>query len=135
MSSLENKASNNGQKKILVVEDEETLRYAIGEMLRTNHYIYLEAKNGEEGLGIALRECPDLILLDLLMPVMDGITMLKLLRADSWGKGVPVIVLTNFNPKDDEVLMDVVSHESLHYLIKSDLAIQDVFKEINKVFT
>lgn len=134
MSSFENKLANSELKKILLVEDEETLRYAIGEMLRTNHFIYLEAKNGEEGLAIALRECPDLVLLDLLMPVMDGMTMLKLLRADSWGKDVPVIVLTNFNPKDHEVLMDVVTQEPLHYLIKSDLAIQDVIKEINKVF-
>lgn len=53
----------------------------------------LGAKDGEEGLELALKEKPDLILLDVIMPKMDGMTMMKKLRKDNWGKKVPIILL------------------------------------------
>lgn len=125
--------SNSHRKKILLIEDEKTLCFAFKKMLPTNRFIFLEANNGEEGLHIALQEFPDLIFLDLLMPVMDGETMLKLLRADSWGKDVPVIILSNLYPTDKTVLIDVATQHSLRYLIKSDLTILSILKEIDAV--
>lgn len=72
------------QKKILVVEDEKNLREAISDVLRAENFITLEAKNGKEGIKIALKERPDLILLDLLMPEMDGMTAFEKIRKDTW---------------------------------------------------
>ncbi len=72
------------QKKILVVEDEKNLREAIRDVLRAENFSTLEAKNGKEGIKIALKERPDLILLDLLMPEMDGMTAFEKIRKDTW---------------------------------------------------
>jgi DNA-binding response OmpR family regulator len=121
------------QKTILTVEDEKPLRLAIMEALKAKNFLTLGAKDGEEGLEIALRDHPDLILLDLLMPVMDGMTMLKKVREDVWGKTVPVIILTNLNPTDEQVIEDMVTHKPLRYLVKADWKIFDVIKEINEV--
>ncbi len=74
-------------KKILVVEDDVPELNALRDKFTREGFSILTAKNGEEGLAIALREHPDLILLDIIMPVMDGITMLVKLREDSWGGG------------------------------------------------
>ena len=115
-------------KKILIVEDEVSLRNALCNKLAREGFSTLEAKNGEEGLEVALREHPDLILLDIIMPKMDGISMLKKLREDEWGKRVPVIVLTNLS--DMEKVAEVAEGGAFDYLIKADWKLEDV---VNKV--
>lgn len=117
-------------KKILIVEDEPPLRNALRDKLSRENFAVLEAKNGEEGLEIALRERPDLILLDIIMPVMDGITMLKKLRGDDWGKNAKVIMLTNLS--DDESLANAIAQGSHEYLVKSDWKIEDVVAKIRE---
>jgi DNA-binding response OmpR family regulator len=72
------------RKNILVVEDEENLRGAIVDVLRAEKFDAIEAKNGKEGIKMALQYHPDLILLDLLMPGMDGMTAFEKIRKDSW---------------------------------------------------
>ena len=67
-------------KKILIVEDELSLREALAKKLVSENFEVLEAENGQIGLEVATREKPDLILLDIIMPVMDGMTMLKKLK-------------------------------------------------------
>src|SRR3990167_10306088 len=85
-------------KKVLIVEDEAPLRNAVTDILTFEGFTVFQGKNGQEGLDIALKEHPDLILLDLMMPVMDGLTMLGKLRQDpDWGKDASVILLTNIN--------------------------------------
>lgn len=121
-------------KTILVAEDETSLRHALVDALNASGFSILQAKNGEQGLATAISKHPDLILLDILMPDMDGMTMLKKLREDAWGKNVPVIILTNLNPTDETVIRDVATHKPLHYFIKSDWKLQDIIKEIHKVF-
>lgn len=111
-------------KKILIVEDEEPLRNALRDKLKSEGFQTLEAQNGEEGLQIALTQHPDLILLDVIMPVMDGITMLKKMRADEWGQTAQVVVLTNLN--DNEKIAESMDAGSYGYLIKSDWKIADI---------
>lgn len=82
-------------KKILFVEDEPSLLHVMRDKLSAHDVVYTEAKNGEEGLDLALKEHPDLILLDIILPRMDGLTMLAELRKDAWGKTVKVMILTN----------------------------------------
>ncbi len=80
--------------KILTVDDNRTVRLVIQRAFRAYDCAFCEATNGQEGLAAAARERPDLILLDLTMPVMDGVTMLGALRQDALLKATPVIMLT-----------------------------------------
>ena len=80
--------------KILSVDDSKTIRLLLGRLFRPFECALFEAANGEEGLTVAAREKPDLILLDYNMPVMDGLTMLRQLRADARLRRTPVIMLT-----------------------------------------
>lgn len=120
------------QKKILVVEDEKNLREAIRDVLRAENFSTLEAKNGKEGIKIALKERPDLILLDLLMPEMDGMTAFEKIRKDTWWAKVPVIILTNLNPTAEKLVQDVILNEPLFYLIKSDWKLHDIVDKIEE---
>ncbi|MEK7118564.1 MAG: response regulator [Patescibacteria group bacterium] len=116
-------------KKVLIVEDEAPLRTAISDILSFEGFVVLQAKNGLEGLEAALKEHPDLILLDLMMPVMDGLTMLGKLRQDQeWGKNAGVILLTNIN--DPEKIAQVTDAGAYDFLVKSDWNIEDVVKKI-----
>ncbi len=74
------------KNKILIVEDEATICNALRDKLAGAGFLVLAAKNGEEGLKAALKERPDMILLDILMPKMDGLAMLKQLRENAWGE-------------------------------------------------
>jgi len=121
------------QKTILVVEDEKSLREAIVDILRLKKFLPLEAKNGIEGVELALATHPDLILLDIVMPEMDGMTALKKIRQDAWGEKVPVIILTNLSATSEQLVEDVVTHKPMHYLIKSDWKLHDVVKKIETI--
>lgn len=84
-------------KKVLIADDDEALLSVLVDSFTLHGFNILKATNGQEALDIALREHPDIILLDILMPVMDGLGMLEKLRQDEWGKNADVILLTNLN--------------------------------------
>ena len=84
-------------KKILIIEDEEPMRRVLKDTLEQEGFIVFESSDGKVGLEEAHLKRPDLILLDILMPKIDGMTVLKQLRKEEWGKGVPVVILTNLN--------------------------------------
>ncbi|MCK9345106.1 MAG: response regulator transcription factor [Candidatus Pacebacteria bacterium] len=121
---------NENKKIILVVEDEEPLQLVLRDILTTEGYKVFEAKNGVEGLEIALHEHPHLILLDILMPKMDGLEMLKKLREDAWGKTASVIVLTNLS--DNEDVAKAVESDVFEYFVKSDIKIDEVIARIRE---
>ena len=106
-------------KKVLVIEDE-----AVFEEILKKHFIalgvtVLSAKNGKEGLDLALNEHPDLIMTDLMMPVMDGFEFLDKLRKDSWGSSAQVFVLTNKGDADS--MAESISKGGYHYFVKSEV--------------
>ncbi|MDD4996048.1 MAG: response regulator [Patescibacteria group bacterium] len=116
------------RKKILIVEDEISLRQALFDKFTRENFQALEAKNGEEGLEVALKERPDIILLDIIMPKVDGLTMLKSLRRDEWGKDVPVIILTNLN--DAENVFHAVENNVYDFLVKSDWRLNELVERV-----
>lgn len=116
------------KKKILIVEDDQSLRHALEEIISREGFIAMVAKDGEEGLESALKNHPDLILLDIIMPKMNGVKMLKSLRDDVWGKTVPVLLLTN--DTDPEHMRETLKDNAADYLIKSDWEIEDVVKKV-----
>lgn len=119
-------ATEPQKKKVLIVDDERPILDALIEKFEREDFAKLfSAGDGEAGLAIALKERPDLIILDILMPKMDGISMLKRLREDEWGRSAKVIILTNFDTTD-EILKEVTSTEPSYYLLKSNWQIEDV---------
>lgn len=84
----------NDKKIVLIVDDDEKNMRVARDILMANGYGCLEAKNGKEGLDIALAEIPDLILMDYDMPVMDGMEATKLIKAENRIKNIPCIMLT-----------------------------------------
>lgn len=120
-------------KKILIVEDERTLCEPLATKLTSAQFKVYTAANGEEGLALALEKQPDLILLDIAMPVMDGITMLKMLRQNPWGSEVPIIMLTNLS--DTEKLKEALIYNAEQYLVKADWQLKDIVKKIQEKLT
>jgi len=113
-----------------IVEAEVSVQNALAEKLSREGFSIIEAKNGKEGLNMALTKHPDLILLDIKMPVMDGVTMLKFLRADQWGKNASVMVLSNLN--DDKTISEAVGQNTFEYYIKSDIKLEDLIKKVRE---
>lgn len=118
----------NARKKILIVEDDIYLLEVLKNKFVVEKFTVFQAPNGKVGLEEAFRNHPDLILLDILMPVMDGMTMLGELRKDSWGKDVPVILLTNLS--DERKVADAMQHGVYDYLVKADWNLSDVVKKV-----
>jgi len=119
-------------KKILIVEDDAILLSTLADNFSHAGFEIIKAKDGEEGFASALSEKPDLILLDILLPKMDGIAVLKKLRQEDWGKDIPVIILTNLNSPANvsEALEDM--GELKEYLVKSDLKIKDLIARVKE---
>jgi CheY-like chemotaxis protein len=119
-------------KKILVVEDELAYLKLLNSQLTEKGYKVIEAMDGKKGLEKAKSENPDLILLDIRLPVMDGIAMLDLLRKEEAGKKTKVIMLTNLEP-DDRILADMVKNKPSYYFVKSDIQFNDLLKKIQEL--
>lgn len=111
-------------KKILIAEDDNSLRNAMVKMFTKKRFKVLEAKNGEEFLKTALSEHPDIIILDLLMPRKSGIQALRELRLDNWGTKAIVIVVTNLpaGPEKEEASVEGVTD----FYTKSDIRLAEL---------
>jgi CheY-like chemotaxis protein len=120
-------------RKILVIEDEQPMREALGDTLGQQGFTVVTADNGKDGLTIALQEQPNLILLDIFMPKMDGLMLLNQLRGTSWGQNIPVIILTNLNPNADATIKAVLDHKPAFYLIKSNVTLEEIVEKIKEV--
>lgn len=112
-------------KSVLVVEDEPSLLKILAEELTKAGLNVSTAKDGAEGLVLALKDHPDLILLDIVMPRMNGIEMLKNLWQDKWGKNAQIIFLTNVVGEAEKFGTD-------EYLLKVDWKLQDIVKKVKK---
>ena len=120
-------------KKILIVEDEQSLRMSLQDTFSAEGFEVFAASNGEEGLKLALEKSPDIILLDLLMPKMDGMTMLRKIRSENaWGKNVPVIILTNLTADDEKRMKDITELEPTYYLEKVNWHMKDVVEKVKE---
>jgi DNA-binding response OmpR family regulator len=121
---------NSNKPHILVVEDERPMSLALKEKFEREGFEVLIESNGRQALKKAIELKPDVILLDILLPGIDGMTMLKELRNDEWGKNVPVIILSNLS--DDEKLKESVALNAANYLVKSNWMINDVVEQVRQ---
>lgn len=115
------------KKTILLVDDELPLLRILEEKLRREGFNVFIAEEGKRGLEIALNKRPDLILLDLIMPIMDGFTFLKKIEKDSWGRTAKIILMTNL-----DALEKKLEESNYEVLIKSDWKIADIIEKIKK---
>jgi CheY-like chemotaxis protein len=117
------------KKRILVVDDDDNLRTVLIDKLKISGFDVVGASDGREGLNKAFELHPDMILLDVLMPIMNGQEMLKKLREDEdWGKTAKVIMLTVV--EDAVVIAQAVQDGSFAYLIKTDQSIDDIVEKV-----
>ncbi len=119
---------NQIKKKVLIAEDDDSLLSVLSDNFTIAGFTVFGAVNGKEALDLALAEHPDLILLDIQMPVMDGLEMLDKLREDDWGKQAEVILLTNF--ADTDKVARAAEKGAYDYLVKSDWKTEDIVKKV-----
>lgn len=119
--------------KILAVEDDKYLASIYQMKLKNQGYNVELAANGEEGLEKAKIFKPDLILLDLMMPIMDGYSMLNELKKDPKLKNTKIIILTNLGQESD--IQQAVNHGVLDYVVKTDTATTEIIDKIEKLLT
>jgi len=117
--------------KILVIEDDKLLKKIYQTKLAIEGYDAVIASNGEEGLEMAKEFKPDLILLDLLMPIKTGFEVLEDISKNKTLKSIPIIVATNLGQEADR---QRISHFGVKdYIIKSDITIQGIIDKISNI--
>ena len=117
--------------RILLAEDDRFLRKAAEARLRQHGFTVLAAVDGEEALRLARAEKPDLLLLDLIMPKVQGFEVLKALKQDPATAGIPVIVLSNLGQERD--VQQAMELGALAYFVKAHLSLQDLVKKVDEV--
>lgn len=118
------------KKKILVVDDDENLLTVLVDKLSASGFDVTGAVDGKDGLKKALELHPEAILLDVLMPKMNGWEMLDKLRADAWGKTVRVIILTSLDATPD--VANALKRGIHEYLVKTSYNLDDVVKMLSE---
>jgi DNA-binding response OmpR family regulator len=119
-------------KNILLIEDDQNLSFMYQKKFELEGYQVQTELNGEDGLNTALKTHPDLILLDILMPKMDGMTVMKKLREDSWGANVPIIIISVLDP-NDEMIEQVMKDKPTYYLLKATNNIDTLTDKVKEV--
>lgn len=119
--------------KIMLVEDDNNLREIYGARLQAEGHTIVSAKDGEEALALAVKEKPDLIISDVMMPKISGFDMLDILRNAPETKNTKVIMMTALSQAEDRARADKLGADM--YLVKSQVTLEDVAKAVDKVLT
>ena len=117
-------------KKILIVEDDKFLAKMLGRMLESHNYEVIHAGNGKEGLVKASGDNVKLILLDIMLPDIDGFDLLETIKSQEITKSIPVIIMSNLGQPEDK--QQGRSLGAVDYLVKSDLSLDEVVKKVRK---
>lgn len=119
---------DNTKKKCLVVDDNTNLVTVLVDKFNASGFEALGAVDGVDGFKKALEFKPDIILLDLVMPNMDGLGMLKKLRGDAWGRTAKVMILTLLD--DPGYVANAMDSNVLGYIVKTDLSLDGIVKQV-----
>ncbi len=125
-------AQTAAQLKLLIVEDDAFLQKILVAKFAKEGFAVSSATDGEEGLALMKKEKFNLVLLDLIMPNMDGFDVLYAVQADAALKTVPVIVLSNL--AQDEDVTRAKDLGATDFLVKGDLAINDLVRRVKEIF-
>jgi DNA-binding response OmpR family regulator len=118
-------------KKILIIEDDKFLRELIAQKILKENYDIAEAVDGESGLKAAKDEKPDLVLLDLILPGIDGFEVLSRIKADMSIANIPVIILSNLGQKED--IERGLKIGAVDYMIKAHFTPAEIISKIASI--
>lgn len=121
---------SNGEKTILFIEDESAIQKTFSDALKKGEYEIISALDGEVGLRLAKEKKPDLILLDLVLPKLDGFQVLQALKSNETTKAIPVIVLTNLEQMED--IQKAIDLGAKTYLVKSNYNLAEIIGMVKK---
>lgn len=116
--------------KIAIIEDDPVIRQMYLMKFEATGFTVKTAENGKEGVLLVEKFLPDIILLDLTMPVMSGDKALAAIRAEDWGRDIPVLILTNLG--EEEAPKTLRSLGVLNYIVKADLTPRQVVERVKK---
>lgn len=119
------------QKKILIIEDNKVARESLDQTFRGAGFIVFSTELGSEGLTIARREKPTIILLDVMLPDIDGLDVLKKITSGKETKNCKVVIFTNLS--DESTISRIVKAGGRDYLVKSDFSLGDIVKKIEEI--
>lgn len=117
--------------KVLLIDDDSAILQLYGVELKGKGHTVLTASNGEEGLTAAVKESPNVILLDIMMPKMDGIALLSKLKEEATLKSIPVIMLTNFG--QENMVQQAFTLGATDYLLKYKVTPSEMAEKVNQV--
>jgi len=118
------------KKTILVVEDELPLLEAVSEKFIKEGFNVLKARDGREAVASALNDHPDLIMMDIIMSGMDGMTAMKKIREDEWGKNAKIILVTNLS--DSDYVNEAAKYGVSDFIVKTDYKLDEIVAIIRK---
>jgi adenylate cyclase len=116
-------------KIVLIVEDEQSMQRALKNKLEHAGYTVLTANDGEGAVEALRSSKPDLVLLDLIMPKLDGISVLRQMKGDDSLRGVPVVILTNLSSGDK--VAEAMQLGTFDFLVKANYSLDDVLRKVN----
>ncbi len=118
-------------KKILLIEDDIDLQQTMAEYLSREAFDVVSAMDGQAGLEMVQPEMPDAILLDVILPKMDGFKVLEAVKSNEKTKNIPVILLTNLESMED--IQRAFEKGAMAYLVKADFRLEDVVKKLKEI--
>lgn len=119
-----------GRKKVLIIEDDDHISKVYEIKLGKENIDIVIARDGEEGINMVVSEKPDLVLLDLMIPIKDGFIVLEEVKKTPFGKNVPIVVISNLGQQGD--IEKAMKLGAADYLIKVNLSIQEVIDKVKK---
>lgn len=111
-------------KRVLIIEDDKFLRRACEASLQQQGFAVSSAVDGQTGVEAVKRELPDIVLLDLLMPKLTGVDVLRAVKADETTRNIPVVILSNSSRAEDRE--HVTTLGAVSYLVKSNLSLREL---------
>lgn len=123
--------SATAARRVLLAEDDRFLRKAAETALKRHGFAVIAAVDGEEALRLARAEAPDLILLDLIMPKMQGFEVLRALKEDPATAAIPVVILSNLGQDSD--VKQALEAGAAGYFVKANLSLQDLVKRVGEL--
>lgn len=125
--------NENAKKSVLIVEDDPLLVKMYEAKFTSEGFTVLKSADGEEGLKVALANHPNFMIVDVMMPRLSGIDMLKVLRADPWGKDVPVVIISNLSEQNEGEKAKLLGVKE--YLIKANITPGELVDKVKAYLT
>lgn len=118
------------KRKVIIIEDEVDIREIYKSVLQDAGYEVLEGSTGDEALDLANNHIWDLMLLDIMIPSIDGVSILKRIKETDDGDARPIIMLTNLD--NENLIVECFDHGAAGYLIKAEITPDKIISEVNK---